>query len=208
MHGKGNTEGRKFVVETHFAKNARTISLTSYQRQLVIGSLLGDGTLMPTTAGFCFRVHHGIHQSVYVDWKFKALEQYVRSAPRICGNGYYFRTVTHPEFSNLRELFYPKGLKTAPLRLLEEHLNELGLAIWIMDDGASDGKQLRINSQSFSVMENEGLIGLLRAKFALDANLNTDKRRTRLRFTAASMNRLLSLVRPHFLPSMLYKLPP
>ncbi len=204
---RGNTEGRKFVVETHFAKYARTIPLTSNQKQLVIGSLLGDGTLMPTTAGYCFRVHHGIQQRQYVDWKFEELEQYVRTAPSISGSGYYFRTITHPEFSSLRELFYPHGGKIVPLSFLQAQLNEFGLAVWIMDDGASDGKQLRINTQSFSLQENEQLIAFLRAKFGLDLSLNIDKGRSRLRVKAATMEKFVSMVRPHFIPTMLYKLP-
>ena len=183
---RGNTEGREFVVETYFSKRARTIPLTSYQKQLVIGSLLGDGTLMPTTAGFCFRVHHGVQQTEYVDWKFKVLEQFVRSAPRVSGSGYYFRTITHPEFSVLREFFYQAGRKIVPVSLLETYLDEFGLAIWIMDDGASDGKQLRLNTQSFSQAENEELAKFLRAKFGLEVRLNNDKERNRLRFKSCN----------------------
>ncbi len=174
----------------------------------MIGSLLGDATLLPTTSGHCFRVNHGIAQSPYVDWKWKVLSSYVRSMPRVCRNGYYFRTVTHPELSNLRRLFYPQGVKTVPIDLLIKQFSELSLAVWIMDDGASDGKQLRINSQSFSQEENEILASLLRAKLGLDVRLNVDKGRYRLRFTAASMERLKTFVRPYILPSMLYKLPP
>ena len=205
--GKGNTEGRKFVVETHFAKRARALTLTNAERQLVVGSLLGDATLMSTTAGFSFRVHHGIRQTAYVDWKFKILERFVRTSPRVSGNGYYFRTVSHPEFSQLRERFYPAGQKIVPLSLLEAQLDSFGLAVWIMDDGALERKQLRLNTQSFSSKENEGLVRLLRAKFGLEVSLNIDKTRHRLRFNAATIATLLSLIRPHFIPSMLYKLP-
>jgi recombination protein RecA len=205
--GMGDTEGRKFVVETHFAKRARALSLNAAERQLVIGSLLGDGTLMPTTAGFSFRVHHGIQQIAYVDWKFKIIERFVRTPPRVSGNGYYFRTISHPEFSHFREHFYPAGRKTVPLGLLKAQLDSFGLAVWIMDDGALEGKQLRLNTQSFLSEENEGLARFLRAKFGLEVSLNIDKNRHRIRFNAATIGGLLSLIRPHFIPSMLYKLP-
>lgn len=75
-----------------------------------------------------------------------------------------------------------------------------------MDDGAADGKQLRINTQSFSFEENEILISFLRAKFGIDARLNQDKGRPRLRVIAASMERLKMLVESHIIPNMLYKL--
>jgi len=202
---EGNIEGRKFVVETHFAARARTIPLTRYQREMVIGSILGDGTLAATTSGYCFRVHHGVKQTAYVDWKYQVLESHVRSAPRISGNGYYFRTVTHPEFSDLRGLFYRGKRKIVPAQSVG--LTPFGLAVWVMDDGALEGRQLRLNTQSFSLEENEELTTVLRAKFGLDVRLNQDKGKYRLRFTAASMPALIEIVRPHIHPSMLYKLP-
>ena len=206
--GWGNTEGRKFVVETQFARRARQIPLTIPQRELVVGSLLGDGTLSPTTAGYCFRVHHGIKQAGYVEWKYSVLASVVRSTPKRCRNGYLFRTISHPEFSVLRKLFYPDSLKTIPIAFLKEQLSDLGLAVWLMDDGAADGRQVRLNTQSFSMEENEALIGFLRAKFGIDVGLNVDKSSYRLRVKSASMARLKSIVGPHILPSMLYKLPP
>ena len=196
------------VVETHFARTARSIPLNRVQRELVIGSLLGDGYLMPTTAGCCFRVGHGSQQADYVDWKFGLLSPYVRTAPRVCGRSYYFRTVTHPDLSEFRRLFYvDASTKTVPFDLLERELTAFGLAVWFMDDGASDRKQLRINSQGFSEFENAGLIRFLRAKFGIAARLNRDKDRYRLRINDASVWRFRELVRPYVLPTMLYKLP-
>jgi hypothetical protein len=204
---KGNTEGRKFVVETHFATAARKQPFSSLQRELIVGSLLGDAYLMPTTSGYCFRVNHGMQQRDYVDWKFKMLAEFVRTPPRESGTCYYFRTVTHPEFSHYRELFYSANRKVVPLDLLAEQFSELSLAVWLMDDGALDRKQVRLNTQSFSLAENEVLSSLLRAKFGIETRLNRDKDRCRLRVVDASIQRLRDLVGPHVIPSMLYKLP-
>ena len=173
---------------------------------MIIGSLLGDATLLKTTSGHCFRVHHGRRQQRLVDWKYAELAQYVRTAPRLSGNGYYFRTVTHPELAVLREKFYSERRKVVPIELLESSLGELGLAVWIMDDGAAEGKQLRLNTQSFSTQEVERLAGLLRAKFGIVMTINKDKNRPRLRCKAESMDLLIKLVKPHTLPDMLYKL--
>ena len=204
---RGNTEGRKFVVETHFARHARETPLSCLQRELVVGSLLGDAYLMPTTAGYCFRVNHGRQQRAYVDWKFNLLAQFVRTPPRESGSCYYFRTVTHPEFSLYRKFFYSNSRKVVPLELLYEQFTEISLAVWLMDDGAADGKQVRFNTQSFSLDENEALASFLRAKLGIEANLNRDKDRYRLRIADASMKRLKNLIEPHMIPSMLYKLP-
>ncbi len=205
---EGNTEGRQLVIETQFAKVARTIPLTPLQRAMLIGSLLGDATLLPTTAGFCFRVHHGHRQKAYVDWKYAVLSRYVRTAPRECRNGYYFRTVTHPEFSRMREQFYQGTSKIVPMQLLIEQFTEHSLAVWLMDDGGADGNQIRLNTQSFTIIEVEGLQGFLRAKLGLNTSINMDKGKPRLRFTAASTSLLNDMVRSHIIPSMLYKFAP
>ena len=54
--------------------------------------------------------------------------------------------------------------------------------------------------------EIELLRSLLRAKFGIDASINRDKGKPRLRIRAASMERLSTIVAPHMLPGMLYKL--
>ena len=172
----------------------------------MIGSLLGDATLLKTTSGYCFRVHHGRRQQALVDWKYAELARFVRTAPRTSGNGYYFRTVTHPGLAELRKSFYVDRRKTVPIKLLESGLTAFGLAVWIMDDGAAEGKQLRLNTQSFTVEETDELASLLRAKFGIVMTINSDKGRPRLRCNAASMGRLKELIARHILPDMLYKL--
>ena len=194
-------------METHFARVARRTPFSSLQRELIVGSLLGDAYLMPTTSGFCFRVNHGIQQRDYVDWKFKMLAEFVRTPPSESGTCYYFRTVTHPGFSHYRDHFYSSSRKVVPLVLLDEQFSELSLAVWLMDDGAVDRKQVRLNTQSFSLAENELLSSFLRAKFGIEARLNRDKDRYRLRVVDASIKRLRDLVEPYLIPSMLYKLP-
>jgi hypothetical protein len=163
---------------------------------------------MPTTAGCCFRVSHGHRQRAYVDWKFGIISDYVRTAPRECGQSYYFRTVTHPELSGLREAFYKhRAMKVIPFELLHQELTAFGLAVWFMDDGAIDRRQLRLNTQGFSFDENLGLTAFLHAKFGISAQLNKDKERHRLRIRAGSVARFVELVAPYVIPSMQYKLP-
>jgi hypothetical protein len=107
---------------------------------------------------------------------------------------------------DLRESFYTAERKIVPIKLLGSTLTDFGLAVWIMDDGAAEGNQLRLNTQSFSAEEAEELARLIRAKFGIVMTVNQDKNRPRLRCKAASMGRLLDLIRQHTLPSMLYKL--
>ena len=139
-------------------------------------------------------------------WKFEMLSAFVLTAPRTSRKAAYFKTVSHPYFSELSERFYEAGRKVVPIDTLYDELDELGLAAWIMDDGAADGRQLRINTQSFSFEEVRLLIDFLYARFGLQGTINLDKGMPRIRIGAVSMPRLRELVGPHFIPSMRYKL--
>ena len=52
------------------------------------------------------------------------------------------------------------------------------------------------------------LQNLLHAKLGIVTTLNIDKEKYRLRISAKSMKRLVALVKPYVIPSMLYKLLP
>jgi hypothetical protein len=194
-------------VETKETQYMRGQNLTKYQVDLVIGSLIGDEYLVKTTSGYAFRVNHGLAQKKYVDWKYHILRNFVRTAPKKSGRCYYFRTITHPTFQHIRGCFYEGKIKRVPTNLIENRFNPFILAVWIMDDGAKDGNQLRINSQSFTREDNQLLQEILRTKLGIVTTLNKDKNRYRLRVKAESMTKLSRLVRKHFIPSMFYKLP-
>jgi recombination protein RecA len=193
-------------LETHFSRAARSHLLTPGQHDFITGSLLGDATLLRTTAGWSFRVHHGLEQSWYVDYKYDFIKELVRSQPSRSGQGYYFRTITHPQLAEYRIRFYDRARKIVPIDLLERRLSTRGLAIWFMDDGGADGSGARLNTQSFSYDENRALAAFLERRFGLCVTINQDKGKARLRFGSQARTRLASLIGPLIHPNMLYKL--
>ena len=193
-------------MDTKETQRMREQSLTEQQIDLVIGSLLGDEYLVKTTRGYSFRVNHGLSQKEYVNWKYNILMNFVRTMPKASGRCYYFRTITHSHFKFFRNCFYEGNSKRLSIDLVSQHLNPFILAVWIMDDGARDGNQLRINSQNFTREENQWLREILRTKLGIETTLNRDKDRFRIRVKSESMNLLIALVKQYFIPSMLYKL--
>jgi hypothetical protein len=183
------------------------VALNGEQRSVIIGSLLGDGTLLRTTAGWCFRVHHSLKQRALVEWKYNILTAVVRTPPRECGPGVYFRTVTLESLADLRRHFYAGARKRVPLRLLELELDALALAVWVMDDGSRDGGQIRLNTQCFTIEDAAALAALVRAKFGVEMRINLDKGKPRLRSTAQSTPKLVELIGPRTIPTMQHKLP-
>ena len=189
----------------------REVNLTDNQISVIVGSLLGDGYLDETTMGYSLRFHHGIKQKDYIDWKYSVLSNIVNSPPKVYGTRTYFRTVSHPYFTDMRKLFYKGGSKIIPREFLREIINPLSLAVWLMDDGTNElgsGKCVKINSQSFTHKEHEFFCDLFRDKFNLKTNINKDRTYFRIRFYKESMSRLIKIVKPYTLPSMFYKLSP
>ena len=195
-------------MDTKLAREARKLSFSQKQLMFIIGSILGDGYLETTTRGHSLRIHHGITQKEYVEFKYSLISSFVNSKPKRSGNAYYFRTVSHPLFTKLRSIFYIDRKKVIPRLFLRKNFDPFALAVWIMDDGAADKNQLRINTQSFSLEENLWLIKFLQTKFGIKSTINVDKGKYRLRIANSSMNLLKELINPYIIPSMSYKLSP
>ena len=195
-------------MDTKLAREARKLSFSQKQLMLIVGSLLGDGYLDKTTRGYSLRLNHGIAQKTYVDFKYQIVKSFVNSPPKRSGKDYYFRTVSHPILTILRNIFYVKQIKVAPINFLKENFDFFALAIWIVDDGSADKNQLRINTQSFTYQENLGLSIFLQAKFGIYTTINVDKGKYRLRVKDSSMNLLKKMILPYIIPTMLYKFSP
>lgn len=76
-----------------------------------------------------------------------------------------------------------------------------------MDDGAALNKGLVLCTDSFTLNEVCLLQNVLKHKFNLNSNIQGYKNnRPRIYILPESMSKLINLVRPHMLPSKLYKL--
>ncbi len=65
----------------------REVPLTEEQRSVLIGSLLGDGSMRCKTNAL-LEVNHSIAQRTYVDWKYRVFADLVRTPPTARdGNG-------------------------------------------------------------------------------------------------------------------------
>ena len=192
-------------MNTKRAQSARLLSITPRQHEILIGSLLGDGHLAKTTRGYAFRVNHGLVQKEYVDWKYGELDSLTNSVPNIYKSTYYFRTVSHQYFDELRNLFYRNEKKIIPDNI-GHLLTPLALAVWFMDDGTKEGNQARINTQSFTKKEKKKLSDTLEATLGIKSTVNRDKHLFRLRISDQSMPLFRKLVASHIVPSMRYKL--
>ena len=182
-------------------------SLTEEQRSIVVGSLLGDGSMRCKTNAL-LEINHSHHQRRYVDWKYSRLIDLVSTPPKArLGNGrriaYRFVTRSLPELTPFHRLFYEDGRKRVP----ELELAPLVLAIWFMDDGCRSRSAVYLNTQQFDWDSQERLIAMLRDQWGIGASLNRDKSYRRIRVSTVGSSRLAGIVGPHLRPELRYKLP-
>jgi hypothetical protein len=185
-------------------------SLTQFQRSVIIGSLLGDGYLrtFPGRSNALLEINHSFHQADYVDWMYKVLGDMAASPPRARkSNGkriaYRFHSKQLQELTEFHKLFYGNGKKAIPGGIV---LDPVMLSVWYMDDGSKCGEDnYYLNTQQYSLADQEILMTMLQ-QLNLKTTLNKDKIYWRIRFMKASIPEFEELVRPHIIPSMVYKL--
>lgn len=182
-------------------------SLSGAQRELIIGTLLGDGAMRCKTNAL-LEINHSFNQRIYVDWKFDRLAPLVSTPPRQrAGNGgriaYRFVTRSLPELTGFYDLFYRSGRKGIP----EVELTPLTMAVWFMDDGCRSRSAVYLNTQQFSVDDQEKLVHQLADQWGFTSSLNRDKTYHRIRLSTESTKRFVEVIDSHLLPVMRYKLP-
>jgi len=116
------------------------------------------------------------------------------------------RSKNNSLFTRYREAFYPGGIKIVPLLMLDR-LNDLGLAVWYMDDGSlskkkySDGSLagLKICTQGFALGDVHKIHKWLLARYKIKFNVQgRGPGRYILRLShSSSIERFLSIVSPH-----------
>ena len=198
--------------------------------EVITGELLGDGYISydpinkPLINGrleftFAAKILH------YVNYlKFNVLAPICTpsnptpwSNPKMEGKEptqYWFSTKRLPAITNLYQLWYKridgKFIKVLPFNI-EELLTPIALAHWIMGDGYFTDGSLKICTDNFTREEVLRLIQVLQAKYGIKATINQRTNpdgaiKWRIRISKLSMDKLISIVRPHIIPEMLYKL--
>lgn len=185
-------------------------SLNQVQQSILVGSLLGDGTLRKAQGkkNALFEVNHAYKSKVYVDWKYENLKEFVLTPPKKRTNNgtriaYRFTTRSLQIFTDFHNQFYCNNHKIIPFSLI---VDELALAVWFMDDGSKSRNAVYFNTQQFSQEEQKFLLNMLRDRFGIYGSLNKDKIYFRIRIAVNSMIRFKILIKPYLLPIFKYKL--
>lgn len=192
--------------------------ISSRQKKIIIGKLLGDGHLETQTKGKTYRlkIEHSYHQKKYVDWLYKELKSIASHKPRIkfhkrgdkIYKKYWFNSRSSPSLRFYAQQFYQDGKKIVP-KLIKRWLDSLVLAIWFMDDGSVKSRQCQgrfINTQGFQKKEVNQLQNALLENFGLITSPRKQREGRQIYIPASERGKLKKIIQKHILPSMRYKL--
>ena len=193
--------------------------LSGQQRQLVLGSLMGDGAISPKRPhadgpGIKSRFHfgHGPKQTPYAEWKAGLLDGVPLSiSPHVLG-GLMVDSTPLVELDELRESVYVGGKKIFSWDYLKE-LTPFALAIWYMDDGTfaarrKDGSAGRsdICVQAMDKGSQHRLVAFLRESYGLSCTLIERAGMAVVVFDRDGTEALHELIAPYVPEMMSYKL--
>ena len=194
-----------FLVASHPEESQVLQVLSSDQTQVLLGSLLGDGsidTFGPSRVRLS--INHGRHQRSYCDWKAQVFHVTTKD---ILGAGYNPHEVkvgfTTKAYAYSDELPRPKT--NCPGDVLAS-LNEKGLAIWFMDDGSAYTARngATFHTESF----DEPSLKMMQAtllKLGVKVTVCSYAKGPILRLNKEAYHSLCRLIAPWVHPSMSYK---
>lgn len=159
--------------------------MTNDQRQMLIGTMLGDGHTHKD--GDTIRLEHSWGQKAFMLWKhsiisglgadwadsYKHVDARTGITHKSCATSLHLPYVTHWA----REFFYSTGQKTVTPEWVSQ-IDELAFSVWALDDGSfywspSKGKYcLEIATCSFSAPETDLLIAHVASKFDIKFTRN------------------------------------
>ena len=201
----------------------KALELNLKQKALIIGSLLGDGTMRlgKGARNVNFKIEHGLMQKDYVEWKYQILKPFVFTEPKISyrynengdryAKSWWFRTIRHPILTQIYKKFYKgekyrNGRKIVPLEI-EEKIDPFALAVWIMDDGSYSKGRIDISTYSFSLKEINTLQESIEKVFGIGSNYYRDRDKgLRMYFNQEDTKKLIEVIHPYIIPSMTYKI--
>jgi len=191
--------------------------LSEFQKEVIRGSLLGDGNLSPTihkvSLGTRFRLGHGLKQEKYLLWK-ASLFKNISGVTYKDKKSIKFDMTPLPELYEMRRSIYINGYKYLPPDFLST-LTPLSLAIWYQDDGCLDIRnktkdkgRITICVQAIAPESRIILKQYLEQKYDLKSRLGVVRGQEIMYFDQRNSEKFLQLIKYCVHPSMSYKLLP
>lgn len=215
----GNFGSLYLGVNNKAVRNLRnSLSLSEIQKSLIYGTMMGDGCIYGNAGekqkNYRLQIIHTDKQKELVLWKYKILSNFVLKPPKYlkANNSWRFRTISHPEITEIYSQFYRSNKKMLPMNIEEIMKNKLSLAVWYMDDGCkwlSKGRELGLilNTQNFEVDEIIKIQDVFEKLYRISPRRHRDHGRFRLHIQLKDQCKFLDLIKDNIIDTLRYKLP-
>jgi hypothetical protein len=205
--------------------------LTQEQKDLLAGTLLGDGNLQTETQGRTWR-YRALHKSEHVDYlqhKYEILKEFCTTLPvysEVLDNRtnksykrWNFNTTIQNSFRHYGNIFYTydaqqkKMIKHVPLNI-RQLLTPRAIAYWYMDDGSikwlGHSNAMRICTESFNETDVSRLKNALKDLYDIDTQLTQKTTENkfvgyRLSINEENSSKFRELIKPYLVDCMRYK---
>jgi hypothetical protein len=189
------------------------LHLSDIQKQVLVGTLLGDGSLKISVSGKAARLQvcHSFEHEEYVLWKKEIFKEWVLSGPKYykINNSLIFRTVSHSEIFNYFKMFYINKIKIVPENINLLLKSGLSLAVWFMDDGNGfrQNDAYRLSTYAFGYNGTISLQNCLYSNFDIKSNLWKDSKgyQIYIPIKEGGASKFKQLISSYITPDMKYK---
>lgn len=194
-------------------------SLTSIQKQVILGSLLGDGSCTfckKDTGNKGLSFGHSLKQKDYALFKQSLLSSIGgKLEKRIVKNSYgkekvRYTTNVHAGITAIHHLIYnSQNERTLSIEAIRQ-LNWLGFAIWYMDDGSRQQgnkmNSIHLHTEGYKQEEVQQVVDYYNS-IGLKCYMQNPRKYYIINFSVESSDYIWENIRKYIIPSMQYKLP-
>ena len=198
-------------------KQDNGLSLSNEERQVILGSLLGDASIAINKNGVnaYYRELHSKSQKGYLIWKSNYLEKFnfqIRERKifdKRTNKNYeqvLIWTKAHPVLTEFYYLFYRERKEVS--REILDQITELGLAVWYMDDGYYnyEGQRCCLSTDNFSYDSHTIIRDWFKEKWDLDSGIHKSGKGYNICFNKINADKFLRLIDPFCIDLFHYKL--
>ena len=191
-------------------KDNITPAVSKTQKQVLLGSILGDGSLRKETNNCRVSFTQGYKQLDYLKWKLELLGDLVTGKVREGKSGYCDNKVYSTSTRIIKELNIYNVPEEEHVKRVLQNIDDLGVAVWFMDDGSNYCGSLTIHTESFSYNSQLLFQQFFKEKYGLDTHISKCTKNHKvyyfLVFTKESSKKLSSIIGQYVPEIMRYKL--
>jgi hypothetical protein len=205
----------------HLLKVSIFISHTMLDKEILLGTLLGDSSLQTYTKGKTWRLRFIQKDKDYIFHLYEIWKPFVGTSPKLLDDGsgnfrWYFNTKVIPELSEfvketqINTLIGQNFVKKVPKDLpdLNKYLTERALAYWYMDNGSkkSNVEAYYFCTDSFTLEDIHFLGNIFYTKWGIKVGYHKHGSYYRIYIPVSSGVKLKNLIEKYVIDSLKYKL--